>query len=87
MIIAIYARYNKLEEETFGTMESAKDFLNVIEENGQGFAIGIYNSETKEAFITIQKIGFDDSALLNIKMNDLKRLGYDVKRTIALDFD
>jgi len=76
---AIYSRYGSIQENDSKTLAEAKSFLDELEWSGDGYAIGIYDEESKTAYVkeNMKIAGRTEEDVFNEKMEDLKELGID----------
>jgi len=51
-MLAIYMRRGSKEIENFDNKDEALVFLNTLEENRGGYAIGVYNEDTKTIYLS-----------------------------------
>lgn len=75
-MIAIYARYGRIEKDDHDTLEEAIDFLQSIQDHGEGYALGVYDPETKIMHIeeNMNIAGRGREQVLKKKLADFQKL-------------
>lgn len=85
-MISIYASYGSINcEDERETLEDAKDLLQSIEDEGEGFALGVYDPITKTMHIpqNMNIAGQPEGAVLLQKQEEFRKLGLEIN-TIAV---
>ncbi len=76
-ITAVFWSYGNTLSEQFNQVDEAKEFLKNLEDNDNGFAVGVFDSATNTAYITTEQlvIGVSDQEIKAQKIDSIKSLG------------
>lgn len=85
-MIAIVARFGEIDQFDKADLQEAVDWLNALEDDGEGYALGIYDPLSRIMYVADNMRtlgGGDDEEIFIQKLDDLKKLGFDI---LKIDF-
>lgn len=78
--MVIYSRFQSIRQEECNSLEEAKRYLREMEDEGDGYALGIYDGNTRTMFVTdnMGELEEEDIDIYIKRMEDFKKMGLDI---------
>lgn len=80
-MIAIYAQYGRIEKDDHDTLQEAIDFLRSIQDDGEGYSLGVYDADTRTIHIeeNMHIFGKGREQVLKEKLAEFQELNLEIE--------
>lgn len=80
-MIAIYARYGRIEQDDHDILQEAIDSLRSIQDDGEGYGLGVYDADTRTIHIeeNMHIFGKGREQVLKEKLAEFQELNLEIE--------